>query len=220
MKSRVLGTALVLVLSSSILLNPTYATNIGTGTVQGSGALTTPVNWNDTFTAGAASGTINGILVRGRILPTLNMTVSGSGDLNLGNLSSTTTATGTVSIEVGTNGANGASVTARSTNAGMINISNSGIVINSLATDGAADSYRFTSVLSGGIDSSAPGFSQSGAISQEVNTTTPVTVYSSNKPQQLQNVDDFTFSVSAKPNDQTAAGDYQDVVVLTLTGNF
>jgi len=220
MNSRILGTAMVLTLTSGIVLNSAYATTIGTGTVQGSGALTSVINWNDTFTTGAASGTINGILVRGRILPTLNMTVSGSGDLNLGNLSSTTTATGIVSIEVGTNGANGASVTAKSTNGGMTSASNSGIIINSNVADGAADSYKFVSTLSGGIDSTAVGFSQSGAINQEINNTTAVTIYSSNKPQQLQNVDDFTFAVAAKPNDQTAAGDYQDIVVLTLTGNF
>jgi hypothetical protein len=220
MNSRILGTAMVLTLTSGILLNSAYATTIGTGTVQGSGALTSVINWNDTFTTGAASGTINGIVVRGRILPTLNMTISGSGDINLGNLSSTTTATGTVNIEVGTNGANGASVTAKSTNGGMVNISNSGILINNLTTDGAADSYRFVTALTGTGDSTAPGFTQSGSVSQEMSNTTPLTIYTSNKPQQLQNVDDFSFSVAAKPNDQTAAGDYRDLVVLTITGNF
>lgn len=121
------------------------ASQIGTGTVVGSGALSSPINWNDTFVGSSASGTINGIRINARILPTLNMMISGSGVISLGNLSSAAASTGSVSIEIGTNALNGASVTARSTNAGLINTSSGGIVINSLVADGAADSYRFLS---------------------------------------------------------------------------
>jgi len=214
MKNRVLTSALVVsVFATSLLgssLSIASAAIIGTGTVQWSGALTTTVNWNDTF-PWTASGTVNGILVTARVLPVLNMTISGSGLLNLGNLSSTAYSTGTVNIEVGTNAINGASVSAKSANGGLQNINNSGTLINSLTTDGFADSYRFKSTL---------GFSQSGSVDQEVNTTTPVTIYSSNKPQPLTNVDDFTLAVSAQANAQTVAGDYKDTVVLTVTGNF
>ena len=71
----------------------------------GSGALTTNINWNDAF-PGSASGTINGIVIRGRVLPVLNMTVSGSGVIDLGNLVSTAYTTGSVNIEIGTNAVN------------------------------------------------------------------------------------------------------------------
>ncbi len=196
------------------------ASQIGTGTVVGSGALTSPINWNDTFVGSSASGTINGIVVTARVLPTLNMTISGSGTIALGNLSSATASTGSVSIELGTNAINGASVTARSTNAGLTNNSSGAVVINSLAVDGFADSYRFVS-LANATDSTAPGFTQSGTLNTEVNSSvTNYTLYTSTRPQPLTGVDDITFSVSAQPNAQTPAGDYQDVVVVTVTGNF
>lgn len=145
---------LSVILSMSEISPRLYASVIGNGTVTGSGALTTNINWNDTFVGSSASGTINGIVVTGRVLPTLNMTISGSGTLTLGNLSSTTYSTGTVDIEIGTNAVNGASVSAQSTNGGLQNTSNSSIIINSLSTDGAADSYKFVSVL-GTTDSTA-----------------------------------------------------------------
>lgn len=195
------------------------ASFIGSGTVVGSGALTTNINWNDAF-PGSASGTINGIVIRGRVLPVLNMTISGSGVIDLWNLSSTSYSTGSVSIEIGTNAVNGASVTAASTNGGMVNTSNTWNVINSLSADGLSDSYRFTSVLTGTGDSAAVGFVQTGGLAQEINSTSAVTVYTSNRPQNLLNVDDVTLFVSARPNVQTPAGDYTDIVTVTITGNF
>jgi hypothetical protein len=196
------------------------AAQIGTGTVVGSGALSAPINWNDVFVGSSASGTINGIRVNGRILPTLNMTISGSGVINLGNLVSTAASTGSVSIEIGTNALNGASVTARSTNAWMTNIASGSIVINSLAADGAADSYVFTS-SNGTADSTYPGFTSAATLSVQVNNnTTNHTLYTSTRPQPLTGVDDFTFSIAAQPNAQTPAGDYTDLVVVTVTGNF
>ena len=217
--SRILlsGITLISLLGSISLVS---ASQIGTGTVVWSGALTSPINWNDTFVWSSASGTINGIVVTARVLPTLNMTISGSGTIALGNLSSATASTGSVNIEIGTNALNGASVTARSTNAWLTNISTGSIVINSLTADGFADSYRFTSVANT-TDSTAPGFSQTAALNTEVNdSTTNHPVYSSTKPQPLTGVDDITFSVSAQPNAQTPAGDYRDVIVVTVTGNF
>lgn len=222
MKTRALAAISLISVTATLLLTGigsiAYASIIGSGTVQGSGALTTNINWNDVF-PGTASGTINGIIVRGRILPTLNMIVSGSGIIDLGNMSSTAASSGSVSIELGTNAANGASVTAYSASGGMVNTSDSGVVINSLSADGFADSYKFVTAL-GTSDSTAPGFTQSGSLNQEISNTTPVTLYTSNKPQNLTGVNDFTFTVSAQPNAQTAAGDYQDKVVLTVTGNF
>jgi len=222
MKTRVLSAITVIAITTSTLIGGfegiANASTIGSGTVQGSGALTTNVIWNDVF-PGTASGTINGIVIKGRILPTLNMVISGSGIIDLGNMVSTAYSSGTVSMEIGTNAANGASVSAYSSNGGMVNTTNSGIVINNLVVDGFADSYKFASAL-GTADSTAPGFTQSGSLNTEINNTTPVTLYTSNKPQPLTGVDDFTFTVSAQPNAQTAAGDFQDKVVVTVTGNF
>ena len=220
--SNILRVALVGTLSLSLgsgTIGSLYASQIGTGTVVGSGSLTTNILWNDTFIGSSASGTINGILVTARVLPTLNMTVSGSGTMALGNLVSTSVATGSVQIEIGTNAVNGASVTATSTNGGLQNISSGAIMINSLSTDGFADSYKFISSL-GTTDSTAPGFTQSGSTNTEVNNTTAVTLYTCNKQQPLTGVDDFTFSITAQPNGQTPAGDYQDIVKITVSGNF
>ena len=224
MKHSLLRTALIgaltLTLSTGgIFTGIVSASQIGTGSVVGSGALTTPINWNDTFVGSSASGTINGIVVTARVLPTLNMTVSGSGTLALGNLSSTTASTGTLSIEIGTNAVNGASVTASSTNGGLQNTTSGAIMINSLTADGFADSYRFVTVA-GTTDSTAPGFTQSGSVNTEVNSTANVTLYTCTRPQPLTGVNDFTFSVSAQPNGQTPAGDYRDVIRITVVGNF
>ena len=148
------------------------------------------------------------------------MTISGNGFLDLGNMSSTLASSGSVNIELGTNALNGASVTAQSANGGMANTASGSIKLNSLTTDGFADSYKFISAIGGASDSTSPGFTQSASFNAEVNSTTAVTLYTSNKPQNLTNVDDFIFTVSAQPNAQTPAGDYQDTVVVTVTGNF
>jgi hypothetical protein len=196
------------------------ASQIGTGSVVGSGSLSAPINWNDTFSGSSASGTINGIVVTARILPTLNMIISGSGTLALGNLTSASAATGSVNIEIGTNAVNGASVTARSTNGGLRNTSSGVIMINSLVTDGFADSYRYVSSAAA-TDSTAPGFAQSATLNVEVNdTVTNHLVYSCTRPQPLTGVDDMTLSIVAQPNAQTPAGDYRDVVIVTVSGNF
>lgn len=197
----------------------TYASQIGTGTVVGSGAMSTPILWNDTFVWSSASGTINGVTVLARILPTLNMTISGTGILNLGNITSTAASSGSVSIEIGTNAVNGASVTARSQNGGMVNISSTGNILNSLSADGFADSYRFISTV-GTTDSTAPWFTQSGALNTEITNTTSQTLYTSTRPQPLSGVDDMAFTVSVQPNAQSPAGDYQDTILITVTGNF
>ncbi len=197
------------------------ATNIGTGSVVGSGALSSSVVWNDTF-PGTATGIVNGLSVRARINPTLNMVITGSGVIDLGVLSSTAYSTGTVDIEVGTNAVNGSSVTARSTNGGLQNTSNTGYYINSLTADEVADSYRFSSSVLAAADSSYASFTQAATLNADVaNNATNHVLYTSNKPQSLSvGTDDFTFAVSAQPNAQSPAGDYTDVVVVTVTGNF
>ncbi len=148
------------------------------------------------------------------------MVVSGTGMINLGNMSSTVAASGSINIELGTNAINGASVTATSASGGLVNTSSGSHVINSLTTDGFADSYKFISSIVGTVDSTAPGFTQTAVFNAEVNDTAPKTIYTSNRPQNLTNVDDFQLTVSAQPNVQSPAGDYRDRIILTVTGNF
>lgn len=196
------------------------ATNIGTGSVVGSGALSTNVVWDDNF-PGMATGAVNGLLVTATVQPTLNMVISGSGTIALGTLTSSAYSSGSVDIEVGTNATNGSSVTARSTNGGLKNASDPTVFINDATTDEVADSYRFASAINAGEDSAYSTFSQSASLSAEVNnSTTAHTLYTSNKPQDLNGVNDLTFTVAAQPNVQTPAGSYSDVVVVTVTGNF
>ncbi len=209
-----------LIASMTLISGASAATIIGSGSVVGSGALTSNVTWNDTF-PGTATGTINGLLVKAQIQPTLSMVITGSGIIDLGSLSSASYSTGTVSIEIGTNAVQGAVVTAKSTNGGLKNTTDPTQFLNSLAADGVVDSYRFASALQAATDSSIVGFTQSAALGTEVNnSTTSHTLYTSNKPQALTGTDDFTFSVSTKPNAQSPAGNYTDTVQVSVVGTF
>lgn len=179
-----------------------------------------PITWNDTF-PGTATGTINGITIKAKIQPTLNMAISGTGMIDLGNLTSAVYNTGTVNIEIGTNASAGAAVTAKSTEGGLRNGTGSDY-LNNLSTDGAIDSYQFTSTIGAVTDSSFTGtINQVFMSSTEVNnSTTSYPIYNSSRPQQTSGLDDIIFSVSAKPNAQSPAGNYSDVITLTVTGNF
>lgn len=198
------------------------ATNIGTGSVTGSGGLTSSVVWDDNF-PGSATGVVNGLVVQARVLPVLNMEISGSGVIDLGTLTSAGYNSGSVNVEVGTNAANGASVTVRSTNGGLQNVSSPTTYINNLTADEVADSYKFSGTVNGTDDSSYAAFTQTCAITAGVevadNTTSHV-LYSSNKPQKMDGVDDVIFTVSAMPDIETPAGNYRDVVVVTVAGAF
>ncbi len=197
-----------------------HASQIGTGTIIG--GATSAVNWNDTF-PGTATGIVNGVLVQARVLPTLDMVIS-TGVLDLGNVTSAAYSTGTLSIELGTNAVNGASVTARSASGGLTNTTDGSVQLNSLTTDGVADSYRFASNLKAASDSTVTGFTSAASLSADVSdNTTNNTVYTSNKPQALSTGtanDDFEFSVAVKPDAQSPAGNYTDTVVFSVTGNF
>ena len=141
------------IIASMILVSGTSAASIiGSGSVVGSGALTTDVTWDDTF-PGTATGTVNGLTVKAKIEPTLNMVISGNGEVDLGVLSSAAYSSGSVDIEVGTNAVNGAVVTAASTNGGLKNLSDSGQLLNSNNGDGSIDSYRFSASIGTGSDS-------------------------------------------------------------------
>lgn len=200
-----------------------YATTIiGSGSVVGSGGLTSNVVWDDNF-PGTATGIVNGLVIKAKVLPVLNMVISGSGEINLGTLTSAGYSSGSVSMEVGTNAVNGSSITVRSTNGGLQNISNASTYINNLTTDEVADSYKFYGTVNAANDSSYAAFSQSSAITSGVevadNTTNNI-LYSSNKPQKLNGVDDVVLTVAAKPDIETPAGNYKDVIVVTVAGQF
>lgn len=94
--------------------------------------------------------------------------------------------------------------------------------MNSSTDDEIADSYKFSGIL-GNDDSSYTSFNQTSPIASGVevadNTTSHI-LYTSNKPQKIEGIDDVTFVVAAKPGLETPAGSYSDVVVVTVSGNF
>ncbi len=206
---------------ATITLNSTYAaTQIGTGSVTWSGAFNVQIMWNDLI-PGTASGTVNGIIISAKVLPTLNMVIS-TWWINLGNLNSTAYATWFLDIEVGTNAANWVTVTAKSGTGWLKSSSVAWTVLNSLSADWIAESYRFSSALSGAVDSSVLWFTRTWSLSTEVtDNTTSYSLYSTNKPESSSGTSDVRFFVSSKVNDQTpAALNYTDTVSITITWNF
>jgi len=201
------------------------ATQIGTGSVTGDASFDSVINWDDTFGGTAnASGSVSNILIQATVAPTLNMEIS-TGAINLGLLSAGVESTGSLDLEIGTNAAAWASITARSQSGGLINTTDSAASIqnNSGATadDGIDESYKFISALNAAADSSVTGFTQSATLNVEVNdNSVEHTVYTSNKAQATNGVNDVTFTVSATTDAQTPAGAYEDRVTFTVTGNF
>nr|MDD3720337.1 hypothetical protein [Candidatus Gracilibacteria bacterium] len=201
-------------------INSTYAaTQIGTGSVSGTSAFDSAIIWNDLI-PGSATGTVSGIVVTATVLPTLNMVIS-TGAINLGILNASTYSSGSLSIEVGTNAANGVTITAKSSTGGLRSASN-GSIINNLTTDGLAESYKFSSALGAASDSSVAGYTQTANLDSEVNNSSSgFTLYTTNKPEASSGVNDVVFNVSAKIDQQTpAASDYQDTITITVVGNF
>lgn len=205
---------------ATLAINTTYAaTQIGTWSVTWAPAFNSTVMWNDVI-PWFATGSVSGIIVKWSVLPTLNMIIS-TGAINLGTLSASAYATWSLSIEVGTNAANWVIVSAKSGTGWLKSISN-GSVINNLTADWLAESYRFSSALGAVSDSVISGYSQAAALNTEVSdTTTSHTIYTTTKPEASDWVNDVTFSVSAKVDQQTPAGtDYQDTVIITVVWKF
>jgi len=197
------------------------ATQIGTGTVTGDSSFDSPINWDGTYGNTAnASGSVSNILVTATVEPTLNMEIS-TWTIDLWTLEAWVESTGSLFIEIGTNAANGASITARSQSGWLTNTSDNSIQINDLTDDGVAESYKFYSQTWATADSTVSGFSQDASLDTEVDdNTTEHTVYTSNKPQKKDQVNDVEFIVGATIDDQTPAGDYEDHITFTVTGNF
>jgi len=202
-------------------LGTAFAAQIGTGSVTGDATFDSPINWDGTYgNTSNASGSVSDITVTATVEPTLNMEIS-TGSIDLGTLVAGVESTGSLFIEIGTNASNGASITARSQSGGLTNISDNSIQINDLTTDGVAESYKFYSQTGATADSTVSGFTQDASLNTEVNdNTTEHTVYTSNKPQRKDQVNDIEFTVGATIDDQTPAGDYQDQITFTVTGNF
>ncbi|USN58326.1 MAG: hypothetical protein H6767_08725 [Candidatus Peribacteria bacterium] len=217
-KTQKIIATIALVAIAAFNLSQTYATQIGTGSVVGTTSFDAVINWDDSF-PGTASGEVAGIVVTATVDPILNMSIS-TGAIDLGTLVAGVTSTGTLDIEVGTNAVNGLSITARSSSGGLTNTSSGAVQINDLVTDGVAESYKFASALNAATDSTITGFSATANLSSEVDSTAEHTVYTSNKPEALSGVDDILFSVSATSDAQTQAGNYQDTITFTVTGNF
>jgi len=209
------------------------ATQIGTGSVVGSGAFDTVINWNDTFTTGSASGSVTDILIKARVNPTLNMAISAE-EIDLGTLVAGTASTGSLSLEIGTNAVNGVAITARSQSGGLTNTSDNAVQINTLtpaADPVASESYTWTSTVAnvsgandsafGTFDAVNTGANGLNAAQEITETATEYNVYTSNKPEATSGtIDDVTFNVSATAQAQTPAGEYEDRVTFTVTGNF
>ena len=199
-------------------LATTFASNIGTANVSGQAG--TSIIWDNSF-PGTATGTVSGVIVTAQVLPVLNMVIS-TGAINLGTLTAWVESSGSLWIEIGTNAANGITITARSGSGGLTNTSNNSLQMNNLTTDGIAESYTFASTAWAN-DSTISGFASTGDLTAtEVNNnTTENIIYSTNKPEQYNNTNsDVAFTVATTSNAQTAAGNYEDNITFTVTGNF
>lgn len=216
---KVIALAWITALVAANIGSSAFATVIGSTSINGTSTWT--VDWNDTFTTASATGSISGVIVTAQVLPTLNMTIS-TGAIDLGVLVGGVESAWSLDIEVGTNAANGVTITARSGSGGLTNTSDNSIQINELTTDGIAESYTFASTANA-IDSTVSGFANSGDLAAlEINNNTVEnTIYSTNKPEpDLSAVQDVTFTVATTSSAQTPAGNYQDSITFTITGNF
>jgi hypothetical protein len=201
------------------------ATQIGTGSVVGSGAFDTVINWDDAF-PGTASGSVANILIKARVNPTLNMAISVE-EINLGVLVASIASTGSLAIEVGTNAVSGVTVTARSQSGGLTNVADNSVQINSLTADGIGENYTWASNI-GTSDSSYTAYAAVNTGANGLDTAKEITensteynVFTTNKPETTSGtIDDVTFDVSATSTIETPAGDYEDRVTFTVTGNF
>lgn len=204
---------------ATLAINTTYAaTQIGTWSVSGTTSFDSSVMWNDLI-PWTATGIVSGIVVTANVLPTLNMVIS-TWSMDLWTLSAIDYATWSLDIEVGTNASNWLTISAKS-NSGWLASAVNGSIINSLVADWIAESYRFTSALDAASDSSVTWFTHDASLDTDVSDSSEHTIYTSNKPESSSWVNDITFSVAAKIDEQTPAGiDYKDTITVTVVWNF
>ena len=195
------------------------ATQIGTGSVVGDPSFDTPIIWDNNF-PWTASGSVEDILIKARVLPSLNMEISDE-EIDLGVLLPWVTASESLAIEIGTNAVNGVIITARSQSGWLTNVADNTIQINDLFADGVQESYTWASTPNATDDSSYWDFTASGLTELEVNdTTTEHVVYDTNRPEATDGLNDVIFTVTATAEAETPAGDYEDRVTFTVTGSF
>lgn len=218
-KTKIQKVLAVITLLGMATMNNVFAAQIGTGSVVGDPGFDAAINWNDTF-PGSATGSVTDILIKARVNPILNMSIS-TGTIDLGILAAGVESTGSLFIEIGTNSKTGVAVTARSQSGGLTSTTDAGTQINDLSADGLVESYTWASTPNGTDDSSHAAFAATGLSVLEVdNNITEHTVYATNKPEATSAVDDVEFVVAATSETETPAGDYQDHVTFTVTANF
>jgi len=217
---KILAFIAVIGFASTNVGNVFAATQIGTGSVDGTTTFDSAINWNGTYTANSASGSVSNIKIKAKVQPNLNMTIS-TGAIDLGVLEAGVASTGSLFLEIGTNAKSGVTITARSQSGGLTNVDDNAIQINDLTTDGVAENYTWASTKNTTDDSSSSAFSASGMSAAEVDdNVTEHTVYTTNKPEATNGINDVEFVVSATTTAETPAGDYEDYVTFTVTGNF
>ena len=200
-------------------LSSVGATQVGTGSVVGDPSFDSAIIWDENF-PGEATGSVEDILIRARVLPSLNMQLSDE-EIDLGVLLPGVASSGSLEIEIGTNAINGVTITARSQSGGLTNVADNSIQINDLTADGVVESYTWASTPNAVNDSSYTAFSASGLTQLEVNNaTTEHVVYDTNRPEATNGIDDVVFTVTATAEAETPAGDYEDRVTFTVTGSF
>jgi len=196
------------------------ATKIGTGSVVWDATLNSDIMWDESY-PGNATGSVNGIKIKARVLPTISMVISAN-EIDLGDLDAWIEATWSLNIEIGTNAANWVILKAKSWNGGLTNTADNNLKINNDAwVDGIAEDYTFSSVANT-HDSTVDGFTQSSNVTTtQITNSDELTIYSTNKPEQT-NADnaDVVFNVAAEINSQTAAWDYEDNITFTIIGKF
>lgn len=211
--------ALAFLTIAALSVNSAYATQVWTWSVTWTTSYDSIIDW-DWSSPWSATGSVSGIAITASVLPILNMVIS-TGSINLGTLSSSTYSSWSLDIEIGTNAGMWVNVTAISGTGWLRSIANWSI-INSLVDDWITESYIFSSALNAIPDSSITWYSQVANLNTEVtDNTTSHTLYQTTKPETSDWLNDVTFYVSAKVNEQTPAGsDYQDNVIITVVWNF
>lgn len=206
LKKLVAGASLI----ALVIMNTTYATQIGTGTI--TGGSTTPINstWDGvgTPTGTSASGSLN-VLVSAQVIPTLSMTIS-TGALNFGVLA------------IGANNQSLTVTTATNAKDGLVvAVGSTGLATGNAATDKHIGTLsRVSSVATTGTDSYQIGSSTSAGGTALSTTDVAGTQTVLNASDVTEANATTTVNLSATIDAQTEAGNYNDTLTFTVTGSF
>lgn len=196
------------------------ASQIGTGSVSWTWAFNSAIMWDWNF-PWSASWTVSWIVVTATVTPVLNMALS-TDLINLWALNSSTYSSWSLNIEIWTNAVGWVVVTAKSNSGWLTNTTDNAIQINNLSTDWVAENYKFASSTWAASDSSYSSFNVTNLLSAtEINTVGQTqTIYTTNKPEQTNGINDINFEVSAKSNAETPSWSYQDTINFTVSWTF